>query len=62
MVWYGLVWFGMVWYGLVGIGRVCYGLVWFSMTDDDYFYILFTDRQTDRLTDGHWYLLSCYRN
>ena len=41
----------MVWYGLVGIGRVCYGLVWFSMTDDDYFYILFTDRQTDRQTD-----------
>ena len=33
-----------------------------KVADFSYFYILFTDGLMDRLTDGHWYLLSRYRD
>ena len=44
------------WHGRLAWMTGVHGLSWTE------FYILITDRQTNRLTDGHWYLLSRYRD
>ena len=75
MVWYGLVCF--CWYSLEGGGSDDFH-GWHSFMDDFHgwlswmttlikSYILITnklmiDRLTYLLMDGHWYLLSCYRD
>ena len=76
MVWHGLAWFGMVWYGFVGIvwyrgSRLAWmigmddwhgWLAWMTGMDDWHSWISTTWVLTNGLTNGHWYLLSCYRD